>query len=77
MKEALDAVREMSRPSETVLDCPRDSAKLAATTREWAESNEAEQVRAVLSSEHVWVRLESASMVGHLLFRLIQPDVIA
>jgi hypothetical protein len=77
MREALEAVREISRPSETVLDCPRDSAKLAATTREWAESNEAGQVRAVLSSEHVWVRLESSSVVGHLLFRLIPPQVIA
>jgi len=77
MKEALEAVREIARPSETVLDCPRDSAKLAATTREWAESNAADQVRAVLSSEHVWVRLENSSVVGHLLFRLIQPDVVA
>jgi hypothetical protein len=77
MAEALGAVREMTRPSETVLDCPRDSGKLATATREWAESNDAEQVRAVLSSEHVWVRLESPSLVGHLLFRLIQPQVIA
>jgi hypothetical protein len=77
MAEALRAVRGMERPSETLLDCPRDSAKLAATTREWVESNQAAQVRAVLSSEHVWVRLENSSLVGHLLFRLIQPEVIA
>jgi hypothetical protein len=76
MKEALEGIRQMPRSEETVVDCPRDSAKLAATTREWAESNDANQVRAVLSSEHLWVRLENSSRMGHLLFRLVPPQVV-
>lgn len=76
MKEALDAIRQMPRMEETVVDCPRDSSKMAATTREWAESNDADQVRAVLSSEHLWIRLENESRMGHLLFRLIPPQVM-
>jgi hypothetical protein len=77
MEEALEAIRQMQRVSETVLDCPRDPAKLAATIREWTESNDADLVRAALCSKHLWVRLENSSLVGHLLFRLIPPDVIA
>jgi hypothetical protein len=76
MAEALEGIRQAPRPLETVLDCPHDSAKLAATTREWAESNEADKVRAVLCSEHLWVRVENSSLMGHLLFRLFQPQVI-
>ena len=76
MAEAMEAIRQLPRPSETMLDCPRDSTKLAATTREWAESNDADKVRAVLAPEYIWARLENSSVLGHLLFRLIQPEVI-
>lgn len=77
MVEALEWIRQSPRPSETVMDCPRLPAQLAATTREWAESNKVDQVRTALSSEHLWIRLQSSSLVGHLLFRLSGTDIIA
>ncbi|MGH9395860.1 MAG: hypothetical protein ACRD18_03280 [Terriglobia bacterium] len=78
MVEALDQTRRMPRPSETVIECPRTPQELAATTREWLESNKAEQARVAPSSEYVWVRIESSSRTGHLLFHLreAQPEVI-
>ncbi len=77
--EAYDDMRRLPRPSEAVLDFTRDSGKLAATIREWAESNEANNVRAAVCPDHLWVRLENSSIVGHLLFRLPEavPQVIA
>ncbi|MGH9350854.1 MAG: hypothetical protein ACRD2G_01620 [Terriglobia bacterium] len=74
MEEALDAMRRMPRPSETVLDGDCAPKSLATTTREWAESNKADQVRAVVASESLWVRLESSSLTGHLLFKL--PEAV-
>jgi hypothetical protein len=76
MAETLESLRQIPRASETVLDRVRDPVKLAAATREWAESNEAERVRAVLAPEHVWVRLENSTVMGHLLFPLIPPQVV-
>lgn len=73
MEEALEAMRRMPRPSETVLDGSGAPKSLAATTRGWAESNKASRVRAVVASESLWVRLENTSFTGHLLFRLSQP----
>lgn len=69
MLAALGAIRQMDRPSETLLDCPSDFRELAREVREWAESNQAEQVRAVAFPECVWVRIESPEVFGHLLFR--------
>ncbi|MGH9343165.1 MAG: hypothetical protein ACRD19_05325 [Terriglobia bacterium] len=74
MQEALDAMRRMPRPTETVLDGDCAPKSLAATTREWAESNKADHVRAVVASENLWVRLENSSLTGHLLFKL--PEVV-
>ncbi|MGH9377261.1 MAG: hypothetical protein ACRD1I_00550 [Terriglobia bacterium] len=78
MDEALDAMRRMPRPTEKVLDCTCDPKSLAVATREWAESNKADQVRAVVATENLWVRLENSSLTGHLLFKLpeVVPEVI-
>ncbi|MGH9445825.1 MAG: hypothetical protein ACRD3O_08880 [Terriglobia bacterium] len=73
MAEAYDDMRRLPRPSEAVLDCTRNPEKLAMTIREWAESNKAENVRAAVCPEHLWVRLDNSSVVGHLLFRLPEP----
>lgn len=73
MAMAHRAIRQMDRPSETVLDCPRDFHDLARQVREWAEANQAERVGAVPCPECLWVRIESPAVVGHLLFRF-HPD---
>lgn len=74
MDEALDAVRRLPRPSEMVLDVPCAPKNLAEATREWAESNKADEVRAVVASESLWVRLQNSTVAGHLLFKL--PEAI-
>lgn len=77
MATAHDAIRQMDRPSETLLDCPRDFHDLAREVREWAESNQAERVGAVTCPDCLWVLIESPAVVGHLLFRFpqVQPQV--
>lgn len=70
MTEALDQMRRLPRPDETVLECPRTPQELATTTREWVESNKADQARVAPCSEYVWVRIESGLRTGHLLFHL-------
>jgi hypothetical protein len=72
LAEALDEFRRLPRPSETILECPKSVTELAATAADWVESNKAEKVRVAISTEHLWLRLENAAMMGHLLFRL--PD---
>ncbi|MGH9451485.1 MAG: hypothetical protein ACRD11_13255 [Terriglobia bacterium] len=78
MTEALDQMRRLPRPAETVLECPGNPQELAATTREWMESNKADQARVASCSEYVWVRIEAAQRTGHLLFHLpeARPQVI-
>ncbi len=70
MREALDAVRQMVRTPETVIECPHAPRELAVTIREWAESNHAIEVRAALAPECLWVRMENDASTGDLLFRL-------
>lgn len=72
MSEALDEIRRLPRPSETVLECPCEPQKLASTTRDWAQSNAAERVRATTCSEYLWIRIENTSNSGHLLVRLLE-----
>lgn len=69
MAAAHEEIRRMDRPSETMLDCPRDFRDLARQVREWAESNQAERVGAVSCPECFWVRIEGPAAIGHLLFR--------
>lgn len=78
MSEALDQVRSMPRPAETVLDCPASARDIALTTREWLESNRSERVRVAPSSEYIWLRIESGDQAGHLLFQLpaLQPELV-
>ncbi|MCL5670819.1 MAG: hypothetical protein M1423_05910, partial [Acidobacteria bacterium] len=75
MSAAHEAIRQMDRPSEIILDCPRDFHDLAREVRDWAESNQAEQVRAVTCPECIWVRIESSAVAGHLLFRIESPQL--
>lgn len=60
----------MDRPSETVLDFPRDIRDLAREVRKWVATNHAERVGAVPCPECLWIRIEGPVAVGHLLFRL-------
>jgi len=69
MAAAHEEIRRMDRPSETVLDCPRNFRDLAREVREWAETNQAERVGAVTCPECLWVRIEGPAATGHLLFR--------
>lgn len=69
MAEALEAISRMDRPSESVMDCPSSAQELACVTRDWAESNHAERIRAVHCPDCLWVRIESATVMGHLIFR--------
>lgn len=69
MAETHDEIRRMHLPSETLLDCPRDTRDLARMVRGWAEANRAERVGAVACPGCWWVRIESQSLIGHLLFR--------
>lgn len=72
MAEALEEIRRLPRPSETLLDCPCEPQKLAATTRDWAQSNAADRVRVAACSDYLWVRIENLSLSGHLLIRLAE-----
>jgi len=69
MAAAHDAIRRLGRPSETVLECPRDPRDLAREVCGWVESNQAEHVCAAACPGCVWVRIESRATLGHLLFR--------
>lgn len=70
MAAAHEAIRQMERPSEAMLNCPSDFHNLAREVREWAQNNQAEQVRAADGPGCLWVRFESQAGVGHLVFRL-------
>ncbi|MGH9327444.1 MAG: hypothetical protein ACRD2B_12275 [Terriglobia bacterium] len=69
MTEALEAIGRMDRPSEIVIDCPSSAHELAHVTRDWAASNHAEHIRAVNCPGCLWVRIDNASVIGHLIFK--------
>ena len=68
MSAALETISRMERPQETVLDFPGNFQSLAREVREWAEINQAEQVKAVACPGCFWVRLEGSEAAGNLLF---------
>lgn len=74
MAAAHEEFRRMDRPSETLLDCPRDFRELARQVREWTEANQAERVGEVSCPGSLWVRIEGPATVGHLLFRYPAPS---
>lgn len=74
MAEAYENIRRLPRPSETVLDCPRTARELAATVRAWIEANSVGSVMAAPFPEHIWLRIESSSIAGDLLFHLPDPE---
>lgn len=68
MSAALETISQVDRPEETVLDFPGNFQQLAREVREWAEANQAEQVKAVACPGCLWVRLEGSAAAGNLLF---------